>query len=84
MKTKHTHLKIFFARTSKTSHFKSILSESDASVVLRGRLPFTESFPFLLTLLSKDLMHNLLESMIIMPPKFVSGFRSMGEDIVAL
>lgn len=81
---KETYLKIFFARTSRSSHFKSILSPSDASVLLRGRFPFKDSFPFLLTLLSSELMHNLFESIRSRPPKFVSGFRNTGEDTVAL
>lgn len=79
-----TYLRIFFARTSRSSHFRSILSPRDASVFLRGRFPFRDSFPFLLTLLSSELMHNLFESIRSRPPKFVSGFRSTGEDIVAL
>lgn len=78
------HLKIFFARTSKTSHFKSILSPRDASLVLRGRFPFTDSFPLLLTLLSSKTMHNLFEFTWTVPPKFVRGFRRTGEDTVAL
>lgn len=81
---KETCLRIFFARTSRSSHFRSILSPRDASVFLRGRFPFRDSFPFLLTLLSSELMHNLFESIRSRPPKFVSGFRSTGEDIVAL
>lgn len=81
---KDRHLKRFFARTSRSSHFKSILSPRDASVVLRGRFPFRDSFPFLLTLLSSELMHNLFESTRTMPQKFVSGFRRTGEDTVAL
>lgn len=79
-----SYLKIFFARTSKTSHFISILSLGDASVARRGRLPFTDSLPFLLTLLSKELIHNLFEFTRTVPPKFVSGFLSTGEDTVAL
>lgn len=78
------YLRRFFARTSRSSHFKSILSPRDASAVLRGRLPFRDNFPFLLTLLSSELMHNLFESTRTMPEKFVSGFRRTGEDTVAL
>lgn len=78
------YLKIFFARTSKTSHFRSILSLADASPVLSGKLPFTDSFPFLFTLPSIELMRSLFEFTRTEPPKLVRGFRSTGEDIVAL
>lgn len=79
-----TNLKIFFARTSRTSHFNSILSPRDASLVLRGRFPFTYSFPLPLTLLSSEVMHNLLDFTLTVPPKFVNGFRRTGDDIDAL
>lgn len=81
---KEGDLRIFFARTCRTSHFKAILSPSDASLVLRGRFPFTSNFPLLLTLLSNERMHNLFDFTVTVPPKFVSGSLSAGEEIDAL
>jgi len=62
----------------------SIPSPADASFDLRGRFPLTTSFPFLLTLLSSEVMHNLFDLTCKVPPKFVSGLRSTGEEIDAL
>lgn len=42
------------------------------------------SLPLLLTLLSSEVIHNLFDFTWTVPPKFVSGFRSTGEDIDAL
>lgn len=78
------YLKKFFARTSRTSHLSSILSLLDASFDLRGRFPLTTSFPLRLTLLSNEVMHNLFDLTCNVPPKFVRGVRSTGEDIDAL
>ena len=78
------YLSIFFARTSRTSHFKSILSPRDASLVLRGRLPFMSSLPLLLTRLSNEVMHSLFDFTWTVPPTFVSGFRSTGDNTEAL
>lgn len=57
-----TDLKIFLARTSRTSHFKSILSLEDDSLLLRGKFPLSDNLPFLFTLLSIELIHNLLDT----------------------
>lgn len=78
------HLNIFFASTSKTSHFKSILSRRESSFILKGKLPLTESFPFLLTLPSREPICKRFELTRSVPPRLVIGFRSNGEDIVAL
>lgn len=78
------YLKKFFALTSRTSHLRSIPSPVDASFDLRGRFPLTTSFPLLLTLLSNELMHNLFDLTCKVPPKFVRGLRSTGEEIDAL
>lgn len=75
-----THLNKFLAFTSNTSHFKSILSPGNASRAVSGRFPLTSSFPLLLTLPSKEFMHSLLDCTRTLPPKFVIGLRSTGED----
>lgn len=80
---KGVNLKIFLARTSRTSHFKSILSLLDDSLFLRGKFPLSNSFPFLLTLLSIELMNNLFDIMSSVPPRFERGFFNTGEETVA-